>query len=110
MTVRFKTQNGEMEDGVPPETRHVPHLVLHRSGLLADPTKRTLIVEVKGIEVPPAGVTVTLSVETQHGAPDLDGEPPPRIPVWRESQRIANTTGITQRDVTVVFRHEFDET
>ena len=69
-TIRFRTQNGEREGGVPPETRDLPHLVLQRNGALTDPKERTLLVEVTGIDVPPAGVTVTLSVETQHGDPD----------------------------------------
>jgi hypothetical protein len=109
-TIGFKTQNGVAVDGLPPETRDVPHLVLHRNGALAEPSEHTLIVEVTGIEVPPAGVTVMLSIETQHEDPDLDGELARRLPVWLESQWIANTTGITQTGVTAVFRHEFGET
>ncbi|MGD8599482.1 MAG: hypothetical protein PVJ26_20890 [Anaerolineae bacterium] len=109
-TIEFETQNGEVVEGVPPETRDLPHLVLRRNGVLADPGERTLSLEVTGIEVPPSGVTITLNVETQHGDPDVDDDSPPRIPVWRESQRIANTTGITQTGVAVVFRHGFGET
>jgi hypothetical protein len=109
-TIVFKTQNGVAVHGVPPEARDVPHLVLHRNGALADPSERTLIVEVTGIEAPPAGATVTLSIETQHEDPDLDGEPARRLPVWRASQWIANTTGTTQTGVTAVFLHEFGET
>lgn len=106
----FKTQNGVTVDGVPPETRDAPHLVLRRNGALTDPAERTLVVEVTGVEVPPPGATVTLSVETQRGDPDRAEESPPRIKVWRESRWIANSTGGTQPDVTVVFRHEFTAT
>ena len=70
-TLEFVTQNGVAVDGVPPETRRVPHLVLRRNGALTDPAERTLLVEVAGLEVPPPGVTVTLSVETQRSDPDL---------------------------------------
>jgi hypothetical protein len=109
-TIGFKTQNGEMVDGIPSETWDVPHLVLRRNGALADPGERTLIMEVMGIEVPPAGMTITLNIETQHGDPDLYGDSPPRIPVWRESRGIANATGVTQTAASVVFALEFDET
>jgi len=109
-TIEFQTQNGETRDEAATETRQVPRLVLHRNGMLVDPLERTLIVEVAGIEVPPAGVTVTLTIETQHGDPDQDGDEPQRIPVWRESRWIANATGFTQTGVTMAFRHEFDDT
>lgn len=109
-TLQFKTQNGEVVDGVPPETLDVPHLVLHRNGALTDPLERTLFVEVSGIELPPSGATVTLSVETQHGDPDLGGDPSPGIPAWHASQWMANSTGITQTGVSVVLAHEFDAT
>ena len=109
-TITFKTQNGKAIGDVPPQTLDLPHLVLHRNGALTDPDERTLIVEVTGIEVPPTGMTVALAVETQHGDPDLGGDPGNRIPVWRESRWIANTSGLTQTGVTAVFTHEFDET
>jgi hypothetical protein len=98
-----------MVDGVPPETWDLPHLVLHRNGLLTEPSERSLIVEVTGVQVPPAGVTVTLSFETQRGDPDLE-RVSPRIQVWHESRQITNTTGVTQTGVTVILSHEFTET
>jgi hypothetical protein len=109
-TIPFKTQNGVTVDGVPPERSDVPYLVLYRNGVLSDPSERTLIVEVRGLVVPPGGVTVTLTVETQHGDPDLDTGSSPRIPVWRESHSIANTTAVTQMGMTAVLRHEFGAT
>jgi hypothetical protein len=89
---------------------NLPHLVLYRNGALTAPDERTVIVEVTGIEVPPTGVTVTLEVETQHGDPNLGGDPTNRILVWRESQWVANRLGFTQTGVTAIFTHEFDET
>jgi hypothetical protein len=72
-------------------------------------------------------VTVTLTVETQHGDPDRVAEdasarareprlpfivhrPERRIPVWREARWIANSSGVTQNNITVTFEHTFDET
>jgi len=108
-SVMFMTQNGQAMGNVPPRTSELPHLVLYRNGTLTAPAERTLIVEVTGIEVPPPGVTVTLQVETQHGDPDLRDGSDNRIPVWRESQWIANTSDSTQTGVTAVFALEFDE-
>jgi hypothetical protein len=109
-TITFKTHNGRTIDDAPPQILALPHLVLFRNGALTDPNERTLIVEVTGIEVPPAGVTVTLQVETQHGDPVLGYDSGKRIPVWGESRWIANTSAFTQTGVTTVFTHEFDET
>ena len=109
-TIAFVTQNGQTADDVPPQTLNLPHLVLYRNGELTEPQERTLIVEISGIEVPPAGVTVTLEIETQRGDPDPGDGYGERIPVWRESQRIANTSGSTQTGVTASFVHAFDET
>ncbi|MCP4543135.1 MAG: hypothetical protein GY832_38975 [Chloroflexi bacterium] len=109
-TVGFKMQNGETSNDVPPQTLDIPHLVLRRNGALTDPVERTLVVEVTSIEVRPPGVTVTLRVETQHGNPDSGNDLGQRIPVWRESRWIANTSDVIQTDVTVAFAHEFAET
>ena len=107
--IRFRAQNGEAVDGVPAQMQDLPRLVLRRNGALTDPTERTLVVEVTGIEVPPPGVTVTLAVETQHGDPDLGGGPGNRIMVWRESRWIANGSGATQTGGSTVFALEFGE-
>ncbi len=107
-TIRFWTQNGRTVDEVRPKARDMPHLVLRRNGALTEPEERTVILEVTGIQVPPPGVTVTLSIETQHGDPDWIGDSPPRIPVWQQSRWIANTAGITQMAATVRFQHTFD--
>jgi len=109
-TIPFTAWNGRTINGVAPETRELPYLVLYRSGVLTDPEERTLLVEVNGLEMPPAGLTVTLELETVHGDPDPGNNAGQRIPVWRASRRIANTTGITQTNVTTTFIHEFGET
>jgi hypothetical protein len=109
-TIRFKTQNGEVRDGIPAQAFHVPHLVLYRNGALTGPDERTLSVEVSGIHLPPEGVTVTLTLETQHLNPDKGRGFKKRIPVWRESLRMTNTSGLTQTGITVVFTHMFTET
>ena len=108
-SISFRTQNGETVDGVSPETLDLPYLVLYRNGALTAPAERTLVVQVTDIEVPPAGVTVTLNLETQHGDPDLASGSPQQIPIWHESRRIDNTTGVTQTGVSIVWKQEFGE-
>ena len=105
-TTRFRTQNGETIDGAAAQILDLPHLVLARNGALTDPDERTLIVELTGIPVPPAGVLVTLDVVTQHGDPDAGGDTSVGVPVWHASRWITNT----QTGTTVVFTHEFTET
>ncbi|MFL7808313.1 MAG: hypothetical protein AB8I80_06765, partial [Anaerolineae bacterium] len=109
-TIPFTTWNGHSVDGVPPETRKLPHLVLYRNGTLADSDERTLLVEVSGLEVPPAGLTVTLELMTMHGDPDPGDNLGQQIPIWRASRRIPNTSGITQTNVATAFVHTFAET
>ena len=107
-TIAFLTQNGQTIDSISPQTRDLPHLVLHRNGSLASSDERTLIVEVSGIQVPASGATVTLEVTTQHENPDTSsGE---GIIVWRESQHIASTPDTAQMNATAIFTHEFTET
>jgi hypothetical protein len=125
--IRFKPQDGPLVQGASLEGWDVPHLVLHRNGALTDPKERTLVVEVTGIRVPPPGVTVTLTVETQHRDPDLidedaahrGGEPQfafrphrseRRMSVWHEAQQIPNASRVTHIGATAVFTHTFAET
>jgi hypothetical protein len=103
------TQNGDTVGNVPPQTLELPHLVLYRNDALSEDSERTLVVQVSGVEVPPTGVTVTLALETQHTDPGFGQDPGQRISVWRASQWIANTVGVTQTG-TAVFRHEFTGT
>jgi hypothetical protein len=109
-TIRFKTRNGLAAGDTPPETRDVPHLVLRHNGALADPAARTLLVEVADLTVPPAGVTVTIRIETQHGDPDVGTAAPSRITVWRASRQIANTTGVTRTGASLALSHTFTAT
>ena len=109
-TIPFVTQNGKTIGDTPPRTLELPHLVLFRNGTLTDADERTLILEVTGVDVPPAGVTVSLTVETQHGDPDPGADSGQRIPVWQASRWIASTLEVTQTDVAVTFVHEFTQT
>jgi len=109
-TIPFTAWNGRTINGVAPETRELPYLVLYRSGVLTDPEERTLLVEVNGLEVPLAGLTVTLELVTMHGDPDPGDNLGQQIPIWRASRRIPNTSGITQTNVATAFAHTFAET
>jgi hypothetical protein len=102
-TISFRMNNDATA-----QERFVPHLVLYRNGALtADPDERTLIVTVSDVVVPLAGVTVTLALETQHR--DYGAPPPYQSITVSESQRVANTWGVTSTQV-VTFVREFTET
>lgn len=112
-TVTFKTQNGQPGGPIPAWERDIPHLVLYRNGSLADARERTLTVELTDIEVPPGGVTVTLTIETQNLAVDPSGPPSTngrRIAVWQESRTISNPRQVTETLDTVRFAHRFAAT
>ncbi|MBN2393015.1 MAG: hypothetical protein JXR84_19955, partial [Anaerolineae bacterium] len=106
-TIAFTTQNGQTVDGVPPQASQIPHLVLYRNGMLTPADERTLIVEVGSIEVPPTGITVSLSIETQHNDPDQGDGAESRISVWEATLILPNTSAVTHTDGIAVFTIEF---
>ena len=105
--VAFVPRNGESAGSVPPEARLLPRLVLRRNGHLTAPGERTLLVEVSGLQVPPAGLIVTLQLETLHADPDRGSSLAGRIVVWRESRWIATPAGKSPQAADVQFRHLF---
>jgi hypothetical protein len=109
-TLSFKTQNGGVVDGIPPQRFDLPHLVLYRNGVLTQAEERTLSVEVNGIEVPASGVTVTLELETQHKDPDARRDTGQRISVWRESRWLAPPLDASPTGITALFALEFGAT
>jgi hypothetical protein len=109
-TIGFRTQNGQTMDDVPPVALDLPHLVLYRNGALARPDERTLILTVSDLVLPPSGVTVTLTLQTYHGDPDLGGASENRITVWRASKWLDGSTDLDRTGGTVVFEHEFGAT
>jgi hypothetical protein len=109
-TITFWAQNGQNADGIAPQAMHVPHLVLMRNGLLSNARERTLILEVRGIDVPPTGAHVALELWTQHGDPNPGSDLDQGILVWRESRSLVSTLQVTRTNVTVTFVHEFTKT
>jgi len=88
--ILFKANNGKSIGGEPSPSREIPHLVLKRNGMLTSPEERSLIIQVQGISVPPAGAIISLEVHTQHEAPGIDQEPGP-ILVWEETRWMAGS-------------------
>jgi hypothetical protein len=88
-TITFKTQNGRRIEQNPPENRPVPHLVLKRNGFLTPGYERTLHITVSDLDIPASGAFVVLSIETQHGDPDLGGGEGNRIMVWQDAIELA---------------------
>jgi hypothetical protein len=106
-SVTFVPNNGEPLGQAPPETRVLPRLVLKRNGQLTAAGERTLLVDLAGLEVPPAGLTVSLRLDTYHGDPDRGGGAGRRIILWRESRWIPTPAGPGSGVTAVQFRHEF---
>ena len=105
-TIEFRTQNGQAIGDIPPEIKQIPHLVLHRNGELTAPDERAITLAVRVPEVPVAGITLTLAIETQHNDPD-GGTDAARIQVWQTSRRVANPGSHPLRDVTETFAVTF---
>ncbi|MGW8250436.1 MAG: hypothetical protein ACWGO1_07315, partial [Anaerolineales bacterium] len=102
----FQTQNGVSIQGVPAQTKELPHLVLSRNGQLTDPQERTLELAVIGLSVPTTGITLTIRMETQHPDPDLYTASRAVIPVWEKTQRVDRSTKGEQ----IVISHTFGAT
>lgn len=105
-TIEFQTQNGQTIGDMPPQASQIPHLVLQRNGALTSPQERTLRLDVSGLDVPPGGITLTLTLETEHADPDggIDGAP---IRVWEETRVLTIPTPSAWSDTTVPFIHTF---
>jgi len=84
-TILFWTQNGETVNGQTPEKRMLQHLVLKRNGALTPGYERTLVLPLSGLSIPPSAAKVIVTVETQHGDPDLGGGEGNRIIVWQQA-------------------------
>ncbi len=106
-TISFYTQNGRTIQDRPSQSLELPRLVLYRNGALTPAAERTLNIKVSGLQVPSPGVTVTLSIETQHGDPDQGGGQSGRIQLWRESQWVSNSAVETSDMLSITFTHEF---
>ena len=104
--IDFKPHNGRNSEQV----WSLPHLVLFRNGELSDASERTLMVAISDLVVPPAGLMVDLTIETQNGDPDLGGSPNKRMEVWQGSQVLLNDTGVTQTGINADFYVVFGET
>ena len=106
--ILFTTGNGQAVGGVPAQELTIPHLVLNRNGSATPPEERTLFITITGLQVPPPGVTVTLSIETQHGDPDAEAAEASRMPVWHETVWITNSSSGVLPAVAAEFVIVFD--
>jgi hypothetical protein len=106
-TIVFETQDQGQEKDTGSSDNEIPHLVLHRNGVLTPGFERTLTVSVENLTVPTDGMYVELVIETQHGDPDLDRSNNVRIRVWKEKTFVPYN-GRTDRRVNVSFNIRFD--
>ena len=90
-TIQFQTQNGLEIMGIGPQEKNLPYLVLFRNGELAPEVERSITFHVSGLSVPPGGLTLLLTLQTQHLDPDMDINEASRITVLRKTYTIYNT-------------------
>jgi hypothetical protein len=101
-TITFKPDEDIREND--PPTRRIPHLVLKRNGVLTPGFERTLLVSVNHLSIPGAGLFLDLTIETQHGDPDLDGEKSKKIEIWHETRFVPYSSEPVQAvDFKIIF-------
>lgn len=106
-TILFSTEDHDDENNTEPHNREIPHLVLNRNGVLTPGYERTLVVTVPNLAVPPTGMYVQLTIETQHGDPDLGGGNEHVMQVWKETNFVPYLA-LTQQGVSINFTITFD--
>ena len=74
-------------------------------GIQASVDKQNRIT-LSGIEVPPQGMSVRLTVETQHGDPDQGSDESHRIILW-QNERWIDSNEVAQPNATITFTPEF---
>jgi hypothetical protein len=108
-TITFRAEHNEEVIAPEPEGQKIPHLVLNRNGVPTPGFERTLIVSLDNIEVPSSGAYAHLTIETQHGDPDLGGGKSNRIKVWDDT-RFIPYSGESDQLTSVDFRVDFQRT
>ena len=108
--ITFRTEHNEKMNIPEPEGKRIPHLVLNRNGVPTPGFERTLIVSLENIVVPVSGTYAQLTIETQHGDPDLGGGKANRIQVWEETKFVpyyGESDQLTTIDFQVAFQRTF---
>lgn len=109
-TIAFRAEHREEVTASEPEGQKIPHMVLNRNGVPTPGFERTLIVSLDNIAVPPSGAYARLTIETQHGDPDLGGGRENRIQVWDDTRFIpysGESDQLTSVDFQIVFQRTF---
>lgn len=107
-TIFFLTQNGQKVEGQAPQAFEIPHLVLFRNGQLTEPLERQVTISVQGLDLPPHGLSITLTLETQHKSPPPEGGYWRPIPVWSQTFVLTQTNGITlPSEASLTVTYEF---
>ncbi|NJC98327.1 MAG: hypothetical protein C3F07_00545 [Anaerolineales bacterium] len=106
-TITFNEQNEEQKPVAAPHKREIPHLVLYRNGVPTPGFERALTISIGNLAVPGTGMYVNLSIETQHGDPNLERTNNVKIKVWEETKYVP-FNALTQQGVAVNFNVIFD--
>ena len=106
--IDFDPDNGQKNTPLQPSIVTIPHLVLKRDGQLTAPRERTLIVELRNLDLPRSPVEITLAVFTQHSDHSLEPGSRGQILVWQETRRISPDE-IFSPGEPLTFQHEFTD-
>lgn len=105
-TITFRAEKKEEVIAPEPDGQKIPYLVLNRNGVLTPGFERTLVVSLENIEVPHSGAYAQLTIESQHGDPDLGGGKANRIRVWDDTRFIpyyGKPNQLTSIEFKIVF-------
>jgi hypothetical protein len=107
-TILFKAKNGKKVTVPPSQGRKIPHLVLHRNGVLTPSFERTLLLSLENLAVPKSGLYARLMIQTQHSNPDRGRKNTNKIQLWEDTKFIPYSTE-PQQSVSVDFKITFQE-
>ena len=102
-TITFRSAR-EPQENNPDTTWKIPHLVLKRNGILTPGFERTLLLSVNHLSIPRSGLFLDLTIETQHGDPDLGRGKSNKIEIWHKTQFVPYSSDQVQSvDFTITF-------
>jgi hypothetical protein len=103
-TITFRSDEEIRENNPDAPARRIPHLVLKRNGVLTPGFERTLLVSLNHLSIPRSGLFLDLTIESQHGDPDLDGKKSDKIEIWHETRFVPYASDEVQPvDFTITF-------
>src|SRR5690349_18851231 len=103
-TINFRLEGKFQESNVDTRTSKIPHLILKRNAVLTPGFERTLLMSVNHLSIPSSGLFLDLTIETQHGDPDLSQRKRNNIEIWHEIRFVPHSNDQVQSvDFAITF-------